>query len=83
MAAVAQTQLLVQRWTVPTSAEREVGGMTPLSLKLNVRGHRFQMRHYCNCAGGPLMGWRFKAAFFAYFLCRGKESRCRPAQGQR
>ncbi|MBP0596334.1 hypothetical protein J8I87_43535, partial [Paraburkholderia sp. LEh10] len=22
------------------------------------------------------------AAFFAYFLCRGKESRCRPAQGQ-
>ncbi|MEM5289857.1 hypothetical protein ACFQ3P_20245 [Paraburkholderia sabiae] len=24
-----------------------------------------------------------KAAFFGYFLCRGKESNCRPAQGQR
>jgi hypothetical protein len=23
------------------------------------------------------------AAFFAYFLCGGKESKCRPAQGQR
>ncbi len=57
--------------------------MTPLSLRPNVRGHRFQMRHYRDCAGDPLMIWLFKAAFFAYFLCRGKESRCRPAQGQR
>jgi hypothetical protein len=24
-----------------------------------------------------------KAAFFGYFLCGGKESNCRPAQGQR
>jgi hypothetical protein len=24
-----------------------------------------------------------KAAFFGYFLCRSKESNCRPAQGQR
>jgi hypothetical protein len=24
-----------------------------------------------------------EAAFFGYFLCRGKESNCRPAQGQR
>src|SRR5215471_4701831 len=29
------------------------------------------------------MGWRCEPAFFAYFLCGGKESRCRPAQGQR
>ncbi|HWT35795.1 MAG TPA: hypothetical protein VN289_05900 [Paraburkholderia sp.] len=27
--------------------------------------------------------WRCEPAFFAYFLCGGKESRCRPAQGQR
>src|ERR1700710_2367060 len=26
-------------------------------------------------------GWRFKAPFFAYFLWRSKESKCRPAQG--
>ncbi|HWT34769.1 MAG TPA: hypothetical protein VN289_00730, partial [Paraburkholderia sp.] len=26
---------------------------------------------------------RFEAAFFGYFLCGGKESNCRPAQGQR
>jgi hypothetical protein len=32
------------------------------------------------CAGGHR---RFEAAFFGYFLCRGKESNCRPAQGQR
>jgi hypothetical protein len=28
-------------------------------------------------------GWRCEPAFFAYFLCGGKESKCRPAQGQR
>ncbi|SEJ66400.1 hypothetical protein SAMN05192539_101534 [Paraburkholderia diazotrophica] len=27
--------------------------------------------------------WRCEPAFFAYFLCGGKESECRPAQGQR
>jgi hypothetical protein len=27
-------------------------------------------------------GWRLQPAFFAYFLCGGKESRCRPAQGR-
>jgi hypothetical protein len=27
--------------------------------------------------------WRCEPAFFAYFLCGGKESKCRPAQGQR
>ncbi|WP_218162591.1 hypothetical protein, partial [Paraburkholderia diazotrophica] len=26
--------------------------------------------------------WRCEPAFFAYFLCGGKESKCRPAQGQ-
>ncbi len=57
--------------------------MTALSHAPNVREHEFQMDHYRGCAGDPLKGWRFKAAFFAYFLCRGKESRCRPAQGQR
>jgi hypothetical protein len=32
---------------------------------------------------GKNTGWRCEPAFFAYFLCGGKESRCRPAQGQR
>src|SRR6516225_3769752 len=27
--------------------------------------------------------WRCEPAFFGYFLCGGKESDCRPAQGQR
>jgi len=64
-------------------ARSVAGRMTAVSQAPNVRGHGFQMHHYRGCAGDPLMGWRFKAAFFAYFLCRGKESRCRPAQGQR
>jgi hypothetical protein len=33
--------------------------------------------------GWTLMGWRGEPAFFAYFLCGGKESECRPAQGRR
>jgi hypothetical protein len=36
--------------------------------------------------GGPwviVKHWRCEPAFFAYFLCGGKESECRPAQGQR
>ena len=31
---------------------------------------------------GNHTGWRCEPAFFAYFLCGGKESKCRPAQGQ-
>jgi hypothetical protein len=31
---------------------------------------------------GKNKNWRCEAAFFAYFLCGGKESKCRPAQGQ-
>src|SRR3954471_22655449 len=33
--------------------------------------------------GNPSTSWRCEPAFFAYFLCGGKESECRPAQGQR
>jgi hypothetical protein len=32
---------------------------------------------------GKNTGWRCEPAFFAYFPCGGKESKCRPAQGQR
>jgi hypothetical protein len=32
---------------------------------------------------GNNKNWRCEPAFFAYFLCGGKESKCRPAQGQR
>ena len=54
---------------VPTASQRSLGfpgrpvrdarsaeweRMSPLSLTLNVRGHRFQMHHYRNCAGDPL-----------------------------
>ena len=62
-------------------ARSVAGRMTAVSQAPNVRGHGFQMHHYRGCARNPLMGWRCKAAFFASFLCRGKERRCRPAQG--
>ena len=35
-------------------ARSAAGGMTALSLRRSVRGHRFQMHHYRGCAGGPL-----------------------------
>ncbi len=35
-------------------ARSAAGSMTALSLALNVRGHRFQMHHYRDCAGDPL-----------------------------
>jgi len=35
-------------------ARSAAGGMTALSLKRNVRGDRFQMHHYRDCAGDPL-----------------------------
>jgi hypothetical protein len=62
------------------SAEWEL--MTPLSLTPNARGHRFQMYHYRNCAGDPLSRG-FEPFSLLIFLCGGKESKCRPAQGQR
>jgi hypothetical protein len=64
-------------------ARSAAGGMTALSLTLNVRGHGFQMYHYRGCAGDPLMSWRCERLSLLIFLCRGKESKCRPAQGQR
>ncbi|CAE6879770.1 hypothetical protein R70211_02034 [Paraburkholderia domus] len=57
--------------------------MNPLSLTPNVRGHGFQMHHYRDCAGDPLMSWRCEPLSLLIFLCGGKESKCRPAQGQR
>ena len=39
----------------------------------------------CGDVEGPWVkdkDWRCEPAFFAYFLCGGKESKCRPAQGQ-
>jgi hypothetical protein len=57
--------------------------MSALSLTLNVREHRFQMNHYRDCAGDPLMSWRGERLSLLIFLCRGKESKCRPAQGRR
>jgi hypothetical protein len=63
-------------------AHSAAGSMTPLSLMLNVREHRFQMHHYRNCAGAPLSRG-FEPLSLLIFLCGGKESKCRPAQGQR
>ena len=56
--------------------------MTALSLRWVVRG-----RVSCRAVSGQrprwlTTGWRLQPAFFAYFLCGGKESRCRPAQGR-
>ena len=49
--------------------------MTALSLALNVRGHRFQMHHYRDCAGDPLSRG-FEPLSFAYFSLRpAKKSR--------
>ncbi|SIO55609.1 hypothetical protein SAMN05444172_3258 [Burkholderia sp. GAS332] len=57
--------------------------MTALSPGLNVRGHRFQMHHYRDCAGDPLSRG-FELLSFAYFsLQQAKKSRCPPAQGER
>jgi hypothetical protein len=64
-------------------ARSAAGGMTALSPGRNVREHRFQMHHYRGCAGDPLMSWRGGPLSLLIFLCGGKESKCRPAQGQR
>jgi hypothetical protein len=64
------------------STQCEAGSMSPLSLAPNVREHRFQMHHYRNCAGDPLMSWRFEPLSFAYFSLRqAKKSRCPPRTG--
>jgi hypothetical protein len=62
------------------SAEWEL--MSALSLPPKVRGHEFQMHHYRGCAGDPLSRG-FEPLSLLIFLCGGKESKCRPAQGQR
>ena len=63
-------------------ARSAAGRMTALSLGPNVRGHRFQMRHYRYCARDPLSRG-FEPLSFAYFSLRqAKKSRCRPAQGR-
>ncbi|RKE25674.1 hypothetical protein B0G76_7227 [Paraburkholderia sp. BL23I1N1] len=68
---------------VRVGARRAAGGMTALSLTPNVREHRFQMHHYRNCAGDPLISWRFEPLSFAYFSLRrqAKKSRCPPHRG--
>jgi hypothetical protein len=63
------------------SAEWEL--MSALSKTSNVRGHGFQMCHSRDCAGDPLMSWRVEPLSLLIFLCGGKESKCRPAQGRR
>jgi hypothetical protein len=63
-------------------ARSAAGSMTALSLTQNVRGHRFQMHHYRGCARDPLSRG-FEPLSLLIFLCGGKESKCRPAQGQR
>ena len=52
-------------------ARSAAGSMTALSLASNVREHRFQMHHYRNCAGNPLMSWRVEPLSLLIFLCRG------------
>jgi hypothetical protein len=57
--------------------------MTALSQGRVVRGHIACADH--SVAGGRgrhLRASGVKPAFFAYFLCGGKESKCRPAQGR-
>jgi hypothetical protein len=56
--------------------------MSALSLAWVARGH---VSSWAVPGGRPrwlTTGWRLQPAFFAYFLCGGKESECRPAQGR-
>ncbi len=46
---------LVCEHTLPASTQCEAGSKTALSRAPNVREHRFQMHHYRNGAGAPLM----------------------------
>ncbi|CAE6833107.1 hypothetical protein R70006_06752 [Paraburkholderia domus] len=56
--------------------------MNPLSLTPNVRGHRFQMHHYRNCAGDPLKNWRCELLSLAYFsLQQQREVGAAPHRG--
>jgi len=81
------------RWT-----QLQAGGVSPLSLltffaaakKVSAAPHRGNANRPPRKQGkakesqwDPLISHRCKPAFFAYFLCGGKESECRPAQGQR
>ena len=58
--------------------------MTALSLTWVVRGQDSCADHsVVELRGGHLQAGGVKPAFFAYFLCGGKESKCCPAQGRR
>ena len=76
----------------------QAGGVSPLSLltffaaakKVSAAPHRGNANRPPRKQGkakasqwDPLISHRCEPAFFAYFLCGGKESECRPAQGQR
>jgi hypothetical protein len=70
-------------YEMPFGARSAAGSMTPLSPRLNVREHRFQMHHYRDCAGDPLSRGGEPLSFAYLFFAAAKKSRCRPAQGQR
>jgi hypothetical protein len=56
--------------------------MTALSLTFVVRGDVSSWAVSGSLQRRTPTGWRLQPAFFAYFLCGGKESKCRPAQGR-
>ncbi|MFM0198861.1 hypothetical protein PQR53_03140 [Paraburkholderia fungorum] len=73
-ARVAEERLKRGVYEERFGARSVAGRMTAVSLTLNVRGHGFQMRHYGDCAGDPLMSWRCEPLSFAYFFfAAGKE----------
>ncbi|CAE6713258.1 hypothetical protein R75483_01403 [Paraburkholderia domus] len=62
------------------SAEWEL--MNALSLTPNAREHGFQMYHYRDCAGDPLMSWRCELLSLAYFsLQQQREVGAAPHRG--
>jgi hypothetical protein len=66
----------------PFGARSAAGSMTAVSLTRSMREHGFQMHHYRDCAGDPLMRWRCEPLSFAYFSLRqAKKSRCPPRTG--
>ena len=77
----AQTKPPVLSHTLPASTECEAGGMTALSLGLNVRGDGFQMVHYRGCAGDPLSISGVKRLSLPTFLAAAKKVGAAPHRG--
>jgi hypothetical protein len=71
--AVRNARLRRGSWfyEVGFGARSVAGSMTAVSLTRSEREHGFQMHHYRDCAGDPLMSWRVEPLSLLIFLCGG------------